>query len=267
MTTSAPYSFDSFTGVVSYAESGSGDPFILVHGTTGSRDTFAQITPVLAAKYRVILPEYSGSGSTTDSGAPLTPELLAAQVLAVADHLDVEQFHLGGWSLGAVAAATVAAVAPSRVRSLTLLNGWAKTDERMKFTFRLWVKWLADDPETFARYAFADGLTREAFELFTADAVETMVPMTVASLAAGSARQAELDGRVDITAHLVAITAPTQVVGGTVDRWVDFAHSESMVSTIPGAKLVALPCGHLTVTEQAGAVADLLDSHAAGAGG
>ena len=267
MTHLAPYSHTGFSGHVSYDEMGSGEPFVLVHGTTGDRNTFAQISPTIAEKFRVIQPEYSGSGTTTDNGDPLTPELLAAQILAVCDHLGVDTFHLAGYSLGAVAAVTLAAIAPSRVRSLTSINGWARTDERMKFTFALWQDWLANDRTTFAKYAMADGLSRESFELFTAAGVAGLVPITANSLAPGSDRQAELDARVDIAHLLAAITAPTLVIGGVTDRWVDCVHSESMATAICDARLVRLDCGHLSVTEKATEVAQLLLEHATAAPG
>ena len=262
MTNLAPYSHAGFSGHVSYDEIGHGEPFVLVHGTTGDRNTFAQITPTIAEKFRVIQPEYSGSGTTTDNGEPLTPQLLAAQVLAVCDHLGVDTFHLAGYSLGAVAAVTLAGIAPSRVRSLTSINGWARTDERMKFTFAMWQDWLANDRTTFAKYAMADGIGRESFELFTAAGIAELVPITANSLAPGSERQAELDGRVDITDLLAAITAPSLIIGGITDRWVDCVHSETMAAAIREARLVRLDCGHLSVTEKAAEVAQLLLEHA-----
>ncbi len=262
MTDLAPYDYGGFSGHVSFDAFGRGEPFVLVHGTTGDRNTFAQISPAVAEKYHVIQPEYSGSGTTTDDGEPLSVELLAAQVLAVCDHLGVESFHLAGYSLGAVAAIAVAGIAPHRVRSLTSINGWTRTDERMKFTFGLWADWLQNDRLTFAKYAMADGLGRESFELFTAAGVAGLIDITANSLAPGSHRQAELDGRVDITELLPAITARSLIIGGITDRWVDCVHSEMLAASISDARLVRLDCGHLSVTEKAADVAQLLLDHA-----
>src|SRR5687768_4729247 len=123
---------------VAYEVQGSGDPFVLVHGSTGSRATWMQQTPLLAERFQVVLPEYAGGGETPLPGGPLTVDLLVDQVLAVADEVGAETFHLAGYSLGAVVVAALAADHPDRVRTLALVNGWAKTDARMRFTFDLW---------------------------------------------------------------------------------------------------------------------------------
>ncbi len=88
---------------------------------------------------------------------PLTVEGLVAQALGVMDELGHERFHVAGYSLGAVVAAATAAIAPDRVRSATLLAGWATTDARQRVTFDLWRRLIAVDRELFMRYAVADG--------------------------------------------------------------------------------------------------------------
>ena len=55
--------------------------------------------------------------------------------------------------------------------------------------------------------------------------VEAMVPMMAASIAPGSAAQIDLNKRVDITELVGAVTAPTLIVAGLEDRWVDISHS------------------------------------------
>lgn len=248
---------------VAYEVTGSGDHLVLVHGSTGGRATWLQQTPTLAERFTVVLPEYAGGGETPlpASGEPLTVDLLVSQVLEVVDDVGAEQFHLAGYSLGAVVAAALAAAAPGRVRSLALVNGWARTDARMKWTFDLWERLYRADRDLFTRYVLADGLGRESFELF-GDGVEAMVPMMASQFSAGSAEHANLDARVDIEASLSKITAPTLVVGGTLDRWVDVAHSRSMADAIAGARLVELEVGHVSLTERAPEITQLLLEHA-----
>lgn len=247
-----------------YEVTGGGDHFVLVHGSTGSRATWMQQTPVMAEKYTVVLPEYAGGGETPlpASGEPLTVDLLVSQVLEVCDEVGAERFHLAGYSLGAVVVAELAAKAPDRVRSLALVNGWARTDARMKWTFDLWERLYRADTELFTRYVLADGLGRESFELF-GDGVEAMVPMMASQFSSGTAEHANLDARVDVESSLAAITAPTLIIGGLQDRWVDIAHSRSMADAIADSKLVELDVGHVSLTEKAPEVTQLLLDHAA----
>lgn len=246
---------------VAYEVHGAGDPFVLVHGSTGGSHHWGQVTPSLDA-FRLVLPDYAGGAGTTDPGGLLELDDLAAQVLGAADAAGADRFHLAGWSLGSVVAAAIAARVPARVRSLSLVSGWARTDARIAFTMDLWQRLLATDTELFARYAFADGLTGEAFELL-GPAIHDLVPITAAMLSPGGARHAELNTRIDITDRLGAITAPTLVVGGREDRWIPVDHSRQLAEAIAGARLVELDCGHLVLTERAGELGGLLADHAA----
>lgn len=246
---------------VAYEVQGSGDPFVLVHGSTGSRATWIQQTPALAERFTVVLPEYAGGGESTTPDRPIEIDELVAQVIAAADDAGVDRFHLAGYSLGACVAAALAARHPERVRTLALLNGWAKTDARMRFTFDLWARLYKSDIDLFTRYVLADGLGRDTFELF-GDGVESMVPMMASGFSAGTALHAELDSRIDIESRLDDIAAPTLVIGGVTDRWVDIAHSRAMADTIKDARLVELDCGHVSLTEKAQEVTELLVEHA-----
>ena len=88
--------------------------------------------------------------------------------------------------------------------------------------------------------------------------------MAAASLAPGSVRQAELDGRVDIRDRVGAITASTLVVAGVHDRIIPIEHQRALASAIPSARLVELDCGHLVPTERAMELAELLTDWFAG---
>src|SRR3954447_15136106 len=163
---------------VAYEVQGAGnaEPFVLVHGSTGSRATWMQQTPALAERFQVVLPEYAGGGESTNPDRPLEVDELVAQVLAAADDAGVDTFHLAGYSLGAVVVAALAAEQPDRVRSLAIVNGWAKTDARMKCAFDRWERLYGADVDLFTRYVLADGLGRDTFELF-GDGVDAMIPL------------------------------------------------------------------------------------------
>jgi pimeloyl-ACP methyl ester carboxylesterase len=220
-----------------------------------------QQAPLLAERFTVVLPEYAGGGESTTPDRPLEIDELVDQVIGAADDAGVARFHLAGYSLGACVAAALAAAQPERVRTLALVNGWAKTDARMKFTFDLWERLYKADVDLFTRYVLADGLGRETFELF-GDGIDDMIPMMASGFAPGTALHAELDSRIDIEDRLGDITAPTLIIGGLTDRWVDIAHSRAMANAIPGAYLEELECGHVSLTEKAPEVTALLLEHA-----
>ncbi|HEY1077269.1 MAG TPA: alpha/beta hydrolase [Fontimonas sp.] len=100
-----------------------GVPIILLHGILLNTHCNRDIAGWLSAEgYRVILLDLLGHGR---SDKPLKAsehrvDFYAEQVLGLMDHLDIERAVLGGLSLGAITALTVACVSPHRVRALLL---------------------------------------------------------------------------------------------------------------------------------------------------
>ena len=98
---------------VAYAVEGSGEPVVLVHGTTSStQGSWLQVTPVLAERFTVIGPDLPGSGGSSMTGKPLELDDIVDQTLAAATDAGADRFHLAGWSLGAVVAAAAAGPGP-----------------------------------------------------------------------------------------------------------------------------------------------------------
>jgi pimeloyl-ACP methyl ester carboxylesterase len=249
---------------VGYADEGEGTPVLLFHGTTMNRTGWDLVRAAVPGDHRWIMVEFPGSGESSMPTAPIEVDDLVTQALAVVDHLGVDRFHVAGYSLGAVAALATAAAAPARVLTCTSLCGWATTDARMRFTFGLWRRLIATDRALFMRYAVADGFTAAAIAGLE-PMLEGIVAMGADSVAPGSDAQLELDERVDIADRLGRITAPTLVLGGAEDRWVDITHSRALAESIAGARLVELPAGHLVIQEGAAAVAEHLHAHVSGA--
>lgn len=252
------------SATVGYADEGEGTPVLLFHGTTMNRTAWDMVRPEVAGSYRWIMVEFPGSGESSMPTEPIEVDDLVAQALAVVDHLGVDRFHVAGYSLGAVAALATAAAAPGRVISCTSLSGWATTDPRMKFTFGLWRRLIATSPELFMRYAVADGFTAGAIAALE-PMLEGVIAMGATSIAPGSDAHLDLDERVDIADRLGSITAPTLVIGGIEDRWVDITHSRAIAAAVGGARLEEVPFGHLVIQEGAAVVAGLLGTHLAAA--
>ena len=245
--------------LIGYATEGTGEPLLLLHGTTMSRTAFDAVRGAMpaGADYTYVMVEFPGSGESAMPAEPLSVEVLAAQVHAVMQHLGHERYHVAGYSLGAVVGAGLAGLRPEAVRSLTLIAGWITTDARMRATFELWKRLIAVDKELFMRYALVDGFTAGAHEAME-PILEMAISMGAATVAEGSAAHLDLDLVVDIADLVDAITAPTLVIGGAEDRWVDVSHSHALAAAIAGSRLEVLPAVHLMITESAPRIAELL---------
>src|SRR2546423_15469308 len=108
------------TGLQLYYETrGSGRPLVLLHGGLMTIDlNFGPMLEPLAASRQVIAVELQGHGHTADTDRAITIEALAADVVALLDHLGIADTDLFGFSLGGVVAHAAAPGAPSRVGKL-----------------------------------------------------------------------------------------------------------------------------------------------------
>jgi pimeloyl-ACP methyl ester carboxylesterase len=99
-----------------YAAYGSGPTVILLHGGLGHSGNWGYQVPALVSHgYRAVLIDSRGHGRSTRDARPFSYELMASDVLAVMDALQLEKAGLVGWSDGACTALILAAQIPSRV--------------------------------------------------------------------------------------------------------------------------------------------------------
>src|ERR1700722_18882781 len=102
------HSFRSRDGLeLAYREMGTGRPLILIHGYFSTAMVnwvrYGHAAKIAARGYRVVMPDLRGHG---DSAKPHDPayyprDVLADDGLALLEHLQLTDYDLGGYSLGA----------------------------------------------------------------------------------------------------------------------------------------------------------------------
>lgn len=109
---------------IAYRKMGDGPPVLLLHGYPQTHALWAQVAPLLAARFTVIMADLRGYGdSSKPEGAQnYTFRDLGADQLALMAHLGFERFHLVGHDRGARTAHRMALDAPGRIESLTLMD-------------------------------------------------------------------------------------------------------------------------------------------------
>lgn len=212
-------------------------PLVMIHGFSSNRAEGWKRTGWLAAcqqrGQRAVALDLRGHG---ESAKPHDPALygrrnLAADVIALMDHLEIEAADVIGFSLGSRVAATVAISAPRRVSNL-ILSGvgdrWFKPspdDDAMARAME------ADDPA-----AIAEPLL-QSFRHFADEQGEDRL-----ALAACSRAQKDPITPDD----LYGVMAPTLVIAGMRDDLAGDPHG--LARAIPGAKAVAVPgCDHFAL--------------------
>jgi 3-oxoadipate enol-lactonase len=111
---------------LSIAEAGAGQrPLLLVHGFTGAKEDFTPWLDRLAeAGWHAVAPDLRGHGDSSQPAAEdlYSFELMARDVLLLADALGWDRYVLLGHSMGGMVAQVMACSAPERLDALILMD-------------------------------------------------------------------------------------------------------------------------------------------------
>lgn len=244
---------------VAYETRGEGSPMVLIHGAGGSAQTnWDVVAGSLAKHFRVVMPDYAGSGTTTIPQQDVDLSEIVAQVAAVIAEEADQGAHVVGFSLGAVVAAMLARDLADKAWSLTLIAGWARSDARMRIQFGLWEHLVSQDPDAAATHLLLTGHSNRVLGSASIDELREWIRATSSGIPAGMTYQADLASRIDILPMLSEVKVPTQVIGLTQDNMVPVAHARELHAAIPGAEYLEIDGGHLVLAEQPGDIADVI---------
>lgn len=97
----APGRYAKINGVRIYYElRGKGEPLLLLHGGAGDGKQFSHQLPDLEKEHLCIVPDSRAQGRSTDGKEPLTYHLMAEDMLALLDLLNIRRADILGWSDG-----------------------------------------------------------------------------------------------------------------------------------------------------------------------
>jgi pimeloyl-ACP methyl ester carboxylesterase len=109
-----------------YLRSGSGPTLVLLHGWPEWSHVWRPVLERIAGEFDLVAPDFRGFGdSQKTSLAPTkdaTPEILAADILALADALGLKRFGLVAHDIGGFVTPMLARLAPERVAGLFFFN-------------------------------------------------------------------------------------------------------------------------------------------------
>jgi pimeloyl-ACP methyl ester carboxylesterase len=120
------------------AEAGAGDPVVLQHGWPQAWWCWRKVIPVLAERYRVIVPDLRGHGWSEEPASGYEKESLAQDLIALLDELGHERVRLVGHDWGAFAGFLACLRAPERFDrfvALSMLHPWIRPNLRRLPTY------------------------------------------------------------------------------------------------------------------------------------
>jgi len=140
------------THLIAYQDSGETylPALLMAHPLGMSRDVWDEVCDQLHGHYRCIRWDLPGHGSSGVAADGLSVEMLAHDVFALADTLEIDRFNFIGTSIGGVIGQSMCQIAPQRLEQVWLTNtgvvigtkeGWA---ERADSVRRLGLAEMAD---------------------------------------------------------------------------------------------------------------------------
>ena len=112
-----------------YDDLGEGPPVVLLHGgLLTNENSYGPLLPALAERHRVVAVELQAHGRTADSERPMTFEAMAADVVALLDHLGIAQADVYGFSLGGLTAYALLVDHPGRIRRAVIASADFRND-------------------------------------------------------------------------------------------------------------------------------------------
>jgi pimeloyl-ACP methyl ester carboxylesterase len=254
--------------VLRWEERGAGErALVLVHGFTGSRDDFADVTDDLADLGRVLVVDQRGHGDASNPGRGYTLDRLAADLIALLDAAGVVRADLLGHSMGGMVALRVALAHPERVASLVLMDTAAGGVAELAPMFLAAAERVRRDGMEPLIEALCRGplsaedrviVRREGEASHRARLERKLRALDPAAFVALGPLVA---GHEPLGARLAEIACPTTVLVGEHDR--PFRpHAEDLAASIAGARLVVVPgAGHSPQKSGREAWLDAVRSH------
>ncbi len=242
---------------LAYEDHGSGPAVLLIHGFPLCRLMWRpQIRALVAAGYRLIIPDLRGFGESDAPAGPYSMEIFADDIIALLDKLKIEQAIIGGMSMGGYVLFNLLERYSHRLAGACFIVTRATADDDDGKARRLQ---LARDVQKFGPQVVADAFAQILFSeesLLTrpkllAEVYGWMTANDTAGIAGGLLAMRE---RKDYTALLARIAVPSLVIGAEGDKVAPPDNGRAIAGAIPGCALeIIRQGGHMVNLEEPGA--------------
>jgi 3-oxoadipate enol-lactonase len=246
---------------VYYEEHGSGPPLLLIPGIPAIANDWGSLAEPLSRTRHVISYDNRGSGQSSVTPGPYTTAQLAADGVALLDHLGIERADVFGMSMGGMIAQELALTRPDRVNKLVLgcthagIRHAVSPPRETGLAFAMDTADWAERMRALAPHAFARDVDPRMLDAFIAKKSKDVQDP------AGYRAQIDAVLAHDSYERLPLLEMPTLIVTGDDDRVIPGGSSDVLRERIPGSRLeVIAGAGHLFFIERPDATIELLES-------
>jgi len=209
-----------------YETYGQGEPVLIIHGNGGSIGNFLYQIPYFDKNYQVIIADSRAQGKSVDATDSLSYEMMADDLNALLDKLNLKSCYVIGWSDGGINGLLLAIRHPDKVKKLAITGA------------NLWPDSTAVDPYIYKWALNRNNTTSESLKKTNNPTPEKRNELKLLHL---------LSYEPHITVEqLHTITCPTLVIGGDHDVILP-KHTMLIAQSIPNSYLWIIPnSGHST---------------------
>ena len=237
-----------------YAEGGTGDPIIMLHGFGGSKNDWLQFAKYFTSDYRVILPDLPGFGDSTklkeeEFGIMFQVE----KVHEFARALQLEKIHLVGHSMGGNIAGNFAGTYPEMVKSLALIDAARViTPEKSEFDLLMekgvnpYMIKDVKDLDTFMEFlCYKPPQIPSLMKRYIAKQIMATYKLYEKSF------NEEWEKSIFPESKIREITVPTLIIWGDSDKNLHVSSAYIFQKNIEGSRVVIInECGHIPFMEK-----------------
>lgn len=244
---------------VSFATTGSGDSVTLIHGVGSNLESWDQVLPPLAARFRVLRYDLRGHGQSGKPPGPYALDDFVQDLRALLDGCGVATTRLVGFSFGGLIAQAFTLQYPDRVRRLALLATVAGRTPAERRSVLARADALASGGATGTVEAALERWYTSEFRAAHPEILAQTRDRVLRNDPAGYAAAYRVFAEGDLLDQLHRIRCPTLIATGEHDAGSTPDMARRMHEQIAGSQLVILPrYRHGLLVEAAAEVAGLL---------
>lgn len=220
---------------LNFVEGGNGYPVVFLHAYIDTWYSFRLVLPLLADHCRCLVLDQRGHGKSNYSGADLTMDAFAEDVIEFLQKQGLEQVTLVGNSMGSFVARKVSLRCPELVERLVLVGSRLRTDNHeLLIGLKAAIEQLPEEiPREFVEALLSPNTQRGTVpDWFFNVCVEAGAQMP------GKIWRGTLDGMLldNHSDQLGKITQPTLVIGGKQDEVFKWEDQEELARILPHAR-------------------------------
>jgi 3-oxoadipate enol-lactonase len=229
----------------------------LIHSLALDQGFWDGVVPLLSPRADVLTYDCRGHGKSGRAKTTFTPELFAADLASLLDHVDWPDATVAGCSMGGCVAQAFAGLFPDRTSALALIDTTAWYGPTAPEAWRERAQTAAAKGlEALAGFQ-ATRWVSDAFREAHPELIRAKMEVFLANDLDCYAASCEMLGNADLRHYQPAMRMPVSVIVGEEDYACPVAMSEQMRNAMPNATLSVLPgVRHLTPIECPAMIAD-----------